>query len=132
MLLVYSNSPNWKDYIEKTIIPKVEPHAEILNFSERTKWGELEDQTGVELFLAFSGVEKIKSRGKIEWGGREYNPVVIVLLPNIRPKVIRFWKAFKDHKHGKDQKLRILEQELSGYLKKTKEAEGNIGDPKLR
>ncbi|GEM_PF-2480161 len=122
ILLVYSNSPHWKDYIEKNIIPKIKPYAEILNFSEKSNWHLLEDQTGVRLFLAFSGVQKIKSKGKIGWFGKEYNPVVIVLLPDAKPKIFHFWKAFRDYKHGKDKKLRILEDELFKCLKTIEES----------
>jgi len=37
ILFVYSNSPNWKDYIESNVLPRVENYSIALNWSERKK-----------------------------------------------------------------------------------------------
>jgi hypothetical protein len=38
VLFVYSDSPIWKEYIETKVIPKLQKHAVILNWSERKAW----------------------------------------------------------------------------------------------
>src|SRR5438477_12417869 len=38
VLLIYSDSPNWKDYIDENILPQIEPHVVILNWSKRREW----------------------------------------------------------------------------------------------
>ena len=38
LLLVYSNSPNWKRYVEETWLPRWGNRAVVLNWSERQTW----------------------------------------------------------------------------------------------
>src|SRR5215210_5732019 len=98
ILFVYSNSPNWKDYIESNILPRIESHAVTLNWSERKSWDE-----------AYPFEAKILRR----WAGdSEFNPVAIVFPPVGKVKVIRFWQAFRDYKHGKEQSLKRAQEEL--------------------
>jgi hypothetical protein len=50
-------------------------------------------------------------------GDREFNPLAIVVpSEGRRARVVRFWRAFRDYKHGKDRLLRAAEAELEGYL----------------
>ncbi len=49
-------------------------------------------------------------------GQREYNPLAIVVPEHGKAMVVRFWKAFRDHKHGKDQKLKQQEAELERLI----------------
>ena len=98
VLFVYSNSPNWKDYIESKILPRIDEHAVTLNWSERKKW---KTQSPFE------------ARVFRRWAGEsEFNPIAIVLPPNGKVKVVRFWQAFKDYKHGRDHTLKRAEEEL--------------------
>ncbi|HET6836699.1 MAG TPA: hypothetical protein VFH24_01585 [Gemmatimonadales bacterium] len=50
-------------------------------------------------------------------GDREYNPVAIIIPKTGKMRVIRFWKAFRDYRHGKDQALRRAEAELEGAVR---------------
>jgi hypothetical protein len=38
LLFVYSNSPNWKEYIETNILPVIADYAIVINWSERSHW----------------------------------------------------------------------------------------------
>lgn len=37
ILFVYSDSPNWKSYIERSILPQIQDYAIVLNWSERNR-----------------------------------------------------------------------------------------------
>ena len=122
-ILVYSNSPNWQQYIETNWLPRIGNRLVILNWSERGHWS---DRFPLEAPLARS------------IGEREFNPAAIVLLPNatrsalaewlhairhldlvgmLSPgvpskEIVRFFQPFKDFKHGKDHALRAAEARL--------------------
>ena len=122
-ILVYSNSPNWQQYIETNWLPRIGNRLVILNWSERDHWS---DRFPLEAQLA----RRI--------GEREFNPAAIVLLPNatrstltgwlhairhldlvgmLSPgvpskEIVRFFQPFKDFKHGKDHALRAAEARL--------------------
>ena len=101
-LLVYSNSPHWQTYIESRWLPTLAHRLVVLNWSDRYAWS------------ASSPLEAAIHR---HWAGtREFNPVAIVFRRGSRPAVVRFWKAFRDHKHGKLIALRAAEQELADLL----------------
>jgi hypothetical protein len=114
-LLVYSNSPNWQSYIEERWLPKLADHVVILNWSERATWSSSALDT--QVFRRFSG-------------GREFNPLAVIFrdpVPSIlgtwisairrrdlmgilvpraaETEVVRFWRACRDFKHGKDGPL---------------------------
>jgi hypothetical protein len=101
LLLVYSNSPHWQSYVEANFIPKWKSRAVILNWSERATWKR--SQPEVALFHALATQ-------------RAYNPLAIMVPPGGRPIVVRFWKAFRDHKHGRDRALKEQEAELDRVL----------------
>ena len=102
LLLVYSNSPHWQAYIEQRWLPRLRPVAVVINWSERARWSE-HHSLEAEIFRAVTG-------------DREFNPVAIIIPKKGKLRVIRFWKAFRDYKHGKDQALRRAEAELEGAL----------------
>jgi hypothetical protein len=103
LLLVYSNSPNWKRYVEETWLPRWGNRAVVLNWSERQNWHR-ERRPEVALFRAFAG-------------DREFNPLGIVVPQKGRAaRVVRFWRAFREYKHGKDRLLRVAEAELEACL----------------
>jgi hypothetical protein len=101
LLVVYSRSPHWMQYFEAGLIPLIEQRGQILNWSDRTTWPTLDLRTLA--FRAFAG-------------DRSFNPIVIVFRPLRWPERFRFFEAFKDHKHGKDQPLRELEERLERRL----------------
>ena len=97
VLFVYSDSPNWKPYIEQNILPHIQEHAILLNWSERSKWDQ--SSWAVQAFL--------------HWGGqREFNPMAIVFCSLVNVRVFRFYKAFRELKRGKPVLLKSVEAEL--------------------
>ena len=54
ILFVYSDSSKWKDYIETNILPRIEAHAIILNWSKRREWGS-RMQLETKLFNQWAG-----------------------------------------------------------------------------
>jgi hypothetical protein len=110
LLLVYSNSPNWQAYVEERWLPRLESLAVVLNWSERSTWRERHPfEAGI--FRAWAG-------------DREFNPVAIVIPADGPVRVIRFWQAFRDYKHGKDRTLRAAEADLERALGVTLRADG--------
>ena len=102
VLLVYSDSPHWKDYVETQWLPRLQSRVVLLNWSERAIWT---DRHPLEAAIFR------------RWAGnREFNPIAIVMPRRGPVKVVRFWQAFRDYKHGKDRSLRAAEQELAVAL----------------
>jgi len=101
LLLVYSRSPVWQGYIEASWIPRWRNRAVVLDWSDRRRWDPALPE--VALFRAFAG-------------RAEFNPLAIVVTKTGDVRVIRFWRAFRDFKHGKDAALRAAEAELERAL----------------
>ncbi len=102
ILFVYSESPNWHQYIETNIAPKINKKTVFLNWSKRSEW---------------KNIKPLEAKILEHWGGeREFNPLAIIFLPKGMVKVIRFHKAFKQHKHGKETLLKSKETELYDIL----------------
>ena len=102
LLLVYSNSPHWQAYVEEHWLPRLGAIAVVLNWSERGTWAD-QHAYEAEIFRAWAGE-------------REFNPIAIILPADGPVRVIRFWRAFRDHSHGKDRTLRAAEAELGAAL----------------
>jgi hypothetical protein len=98
ILFVYSDSPNWKEYIEENWLQRLRPHAVVLNWSERSQWKRSAPFES-KVFRHFAGRE-------------EFNPIAIYFPPRGSVREVRFWQPFKDFKHGKDRLLRAAEREL--------------------
>lgn len=95
VLLVYSDSPNWKDYIEANILPRLEPHVVALNWSKRGEW---------------ERVNPFEAKVFKHWAGEEeFNPMALIFSPGGRVEDVRFWRPFRDFKHGKEGLLRQAE-----------------------
>jgi len=94
VLFVYSDSPIWKAHIEAEVLPRLPSTAAVLNWSERARWSSW--SLSVWLFRFYGG-------------SREYNPLAIIVQPWRGPKVFRFWRAFREFKHGKHEPLHALE-----------------------
>ena len=100
MLLVYSDSPNWKDYIEQNWIPRMGNLCVLLDWSQRSSKA-MDKDIALQLKI-------LKC-----WGGRtDFNPLVIYFPRKGKIRTIRFWQAFNDFKHGNDQSLLKAEHEL--------------------
>lgn len=102
ILLVYSDSPDWKSFIENNWLRIIRPYSIVLNWSERKKWNSWSWP-----------VQAFKHWG----GGKNFNPMAIVLAGGFKIKVIRFYEAFKDFKHGKEEPLRTAENQLFEFVK---------------
>lgn len=97
-LLVYSNSPVWKDYIDTQWLPRLSETVEILNWSERRQWSSSDPL--VRLFRTCVGERE------------DFNPSVVLLRDRGAPLVFRFYPAFRNAKHGNRDGLHRLEREL--------------------
>jgi hypothetical protein len=93
-LFVYSDSPNWKEHIEASILPKLPANTVVLNWSNRARWKTL--SLPVMLFRCFAG-------------DREFNPIGLVFRRFRLVQRYRFWQPFRDAKHGRVEALQILE-----------------------
>jgi hypothetical protein len=98
ILLVYSRSPVWQEYIETNWLPLLADHAMVLNWSDRESWKQRRS-FAVWVFRHWAPPE-------------DFNPMAIV-FPRFRPaKRIGFFYAFRDWKHGKNEALRDAEKQL--------------------
>jgi hypothetical protein len=102
-LVVYSDSPIWRDYMMQQVVPLLEERAVVLNWSERSQWPRWSFATHV--FRSFGG-------------NRDFNPMVVLFRPLRRAKFFRFWSAFKEWKHGKTFEVDWLQRELNLYINK--------------
>jgi len=101
VLFVYSNSPVWQSYIEDNILPKLPQGSVVLNWSERRRWRYWSLSAAAFHFFG---------------GSREFNPLAIVVRPLRWVRVFRFWRAFRDAKHGNRSALRVLEKQFFSCL----------------
>jgi hypothetical protein len=102
ILLVYSRSPVWEEYIEKNWLPLLADHAMVLNWSDRATW-KGQRSFAVWVFRRWAPSEN-------------FNPMAIV-FPRLRPaRRIGFYLAFRDWKHGKEKALKDAERQLFAYL----------------
>jgi hypothetical protein len=98
VLLVYSHSLLWQDYLETHILPPLLAQAEVLNWSERKKW-ERRFSLAVLAFYYFGG-------------RREFNPLAVFFRFGRWAKIFRFWQPFQDFKHGKGEALEKMTADL--------------------
>src|SRR5574341_1633049 len=101
-VLVTSDSPNWKQYIEETWIPEFGNSMIILNWSQHKRW---RWNVYTLIFYKFVGAE------------HNYCPSIVLLDGLKRPLVFRFFYAFRDAKHGSRSALTELENRLFLELK---------------
>jgi hypothetical protein len=94
VLFVYSDSPVWGEYIRARMLPRLPANAVVLNWTERSTWP-----------MASLGVWAFQHYG----GTREFNPLGL-LIPTVgKVRIYRFWRPFKEFKHGKPESLVALE-----------------------
>jgi len=101
ILIVTSDSPVWTQYMADRIVSVLMQKAVVLNWSERSQWLTL-PSIQVMLFRYFGR-------------GREFNPLVVVFRPLRLARVFRFWKPFKDYKHGRPDALEHLTSHVLHY-----------------
>jgi hypothetical protein len=99
VVVVYTDSSHWKEYIETRWLPRLGERA--IAFDRSKPWRE--DQLEARLWRTVAGQA-------------EHTPVVIVVPPRGKVQIVRFWRAFRDHKHGKDRRLREAEARLAAIL----------------
>jgi len=88
ILFVYSDSSNWKDYIETKILPQIETHSIVLNWSKRREW---------ETRMSF------ETKLFNHWAGSgEFTPTALILPLIGKVKVIRLWQPNQHAKSKKD------------------------------
>ena len=75
LLIVYSDSPIWHEYMATQILPRVQDRAVVLNWSQRSTWPRWSFDAHV--FRTFGG-------------RREFNPLVVLFRPFRRARVFRF------------------------------------------
>tara|TARA_R110000868_G_C10545826_1_gene735414 strand:- start:64 stop:543 length:480 start_codon:yes stop_codon:yes gene_type:complete len=101
ILFIYSNSPIWLEYIEESLLDKLQHNAVFLNWSERSKWNS--SQLEVKVFRHWAD-------------DKEFNPMAIVFEENLKVRTIRFYKAFKNRNHGDERLLKLKQKELLSYV----------------
>lgn len=99
LLVVYSVSPHWQPYIEAQWLPRWGSRAVLLNRSD-PDW-KTRPETPLWRYMT---------------GPTEHTPAAIVVPTRGTPRVVRFYSAFKDHKHGRSRALQAKERELEGAL----------------
>ncbi len=100
ILFVYSDSPIWHDYIEQNVLPYLGERAIVLNWSQRKRW-------------RFS----LTRMAFYHFGNyREFNPLGIVFRPFRPTRTFRFWKPFRDFKHGHPEALQRTEREFFRFI----------------
>lgn len=104
ILFTYSDSPNWAQYIEANILPKIEDHSIIIN---RTKYPDWKSQF------------KTEKRAVELWASLKINPLAIIFTETGKVKIIEFYDAFRDLKHGKEQTINSKCEELMNALPNT-------------
>ena len=98
ILFAYSDSPNWKDYIETKILPSLEGCSVILNWSKRREW---------ESSMQFE--ERLLN----QWAGSgEFTPTAIFFPLMGKVRVFRLFQPSNNPKHGKDKVSKEAEQSL--------------------
>jgi hypothetical protein len=101
ILFVYSDSPIWHDYVEQRLLPPIRDRAVVLNWSQRKRW---RFSLARIAFHHFGGY-------------REFNPLAVVFRPFRRTQKFRFWKPFRDWKHGRPETLRRMEEEFFALIR---------------
>jgi hypothetical protein len=74
----------------------------VLNWSQRSNWNRW--SLPVLCFRHFGG-------------DREFNPMAIVFRPFRKARVFRFWRPFRDRKHGTPSALQEAEKAFFEYLR---------------
>jgi hypothetical protein len=112
-LFVYSDSPNWKEHVEASILPKLPPDTVVLNWSNRARWRML--SLPVMLFRCFAG-------------DREFNPIGLVFERFRLVERYRFWQPFRDAKHGRLEALQLVEARFLRQVRRMSHEREQVSD----
>jgi len=99
-LVVYSDSPIWREYFDAHVLPAIGGRGVVLNWSERRRWPY---SLSVALFRLFAG-------------RRNFNPLAIVFQPLTWPRRFPFYPAFQAFKHGRPEEVERMRLELFELL----------------
>ena len=99
LLLVYTDSPHWKDYIEGNWVQRWPDRVVTLNRSR--PWSHTQPEAVLWLRLK---------------GFVEHTPMAIIVPQRGAVRVVRFFKAFRDFKHGNAVPLHMAEDEVVDAL----------------
>ena len=105
LLIVYTDSPHWKDYIESKWVARWPNRTVTLNLTR--PWSRKQPEAA--LWLAVRGIV-------------EHTPLIIVVPRSGKLRVIRLFAAFRDFKHGKESRLRAAEQQLEDAMERSQSA----------
>ena len=107
ILFVYSDSSNWKGYVETKILPSLVGCSVVLNRSKRREW---------ESSMEFE--ERLFN----QWAGSgEFTPTAILFPLTGRTRVFRLWQPSDNPKHGKDKGLRASKEAEQSLLAAVKQ-----------
>jgi hypothetical protein len=102
LLIVYTDSPHWQPYIESRWIPRWGNRAVVLNRSR--PWAR--SQIEAKLWRTLGGIVN-------------HTPLAVVIPRQGKAELVRFFVAFRDHKHGKPARLEAAERDLEQALSKS-------------
>ena len=101
VILVYSDSAKWKEYVELEIIPHLPENSLIFNISHPRN----------------QSLHQFNYNQFRFWAGKsEYCPIVIVRRRFMKPLIFRFFKAFRKLKGGDSSELRAQTNKLLTIL----------------
>jgi hypothetical protein len=106
VLLIYSDSPHWKERIENEIIPQIKDQAVILNTSISQAWGD-QEKFADKIYSFFGGRKDMK-------------PMAIVFHGFSNFKDFRFYQAYQKFKKGNDRELLKVESDFLGDIERPK------------
>ncbi|MEX2029517.1 MAG: hypothetical protein WD906_00885 [Anaerolineales bacterium] len=102
VLIVSSESPICKEYMADRVMAALRDRSVVLNWSGRSNWPRW-PTLEILVFWYFG------------WG-REFNPLAIVFRPLRIARVFRFWKPFREFKHGRPGSEELTRR-LLGYAR---------------
>lgn len=94
VLIAYTDSPVWTDYIEQQITARLASMAVVIQRSRVPDW---KSRYRAEYWALLSWAEHAS-----------YNPVAIVFPRYKRVRVFNFYEAFREFKHGKPAELEAM------------------------
>jgi hypothetical protein len=100
-LVIYSNSPHWKEFFELNLLPAISDRAVVLNWSDLKKWRSFSLSSLSFRYFA---------------GSREFNPMLVIFRPFRWAQRFRLWMAFQDYKHGNSERLAAAMNRLAEEL----------------
>jgi hypothetical protein len=95
LLLVYTDSPHWKDHIESKWVARWPHRTVTLNRSH--PWSRKQPEAA--LWFAVRGIQA-------------HTPLAVVIPRRGKLRVIRLFREFQEAKHGVGTMLRAAEEEL--------------------